>query len=120
MSEQLKDILNQFPSGIDPDTLMRYLQGTLPPAEQHEVEKYLLDTDFEADALEGLQQVQDPARLQFLLDQLHRDLKKKTAQKKAFREKMGIKAQPVLWAGILLLLLLIVISFLIVHRLHQG
>lgn len=120
MSEGLKDILNTSPSGIDPDTMMRYLQGKLSAAEQHAVEQQLLDADFEADAVEGLQQVQDPARLQFLLEQLQRDLKKKTTQKKAFREKMNLKAQPVLWAAILLLLLLVIIAFLIVQMLHRG
>ena len=52
--------------------------------------------------------------------QLQQDLKKRTAKKKALREKLRIKEQPVLWISILLLLLLVVISYLIIHRLHQG
>ena len=120
MSHNLKDILSHLPTGIDQETLLRYLQGKLSPEAQHEVEKKLLDAEFEADAVEGLQQVKDDTQLQFLLDQLHRDLKSKTAKKKAFRDKLRIKEQPVLWIAILLLLLLVVISYFIVHRLQQG
>lgn len=120
MQHNLKDILNQLPPDVDGETLLRYLQGKLSPAEQHEVEKQLLDAEFEADALEGLQQVPDDARLQLLMDQLQRDLRKKTMQKKAFRERLRLKEQPLVWAAIVLVLLLIVISYLIVQRLQQG
>lgn len=120
MSDNLKDILSHLSTDIDQEILLRYLKGKLTPGEQHEVEKQLQENHFEADAVEGLQQVKDEAQLQYLLDQLHRDLKKKTAKKKALREKLRFKEQPVLWIALLLLLLLIVISYFIVHRLHFG
>ncbi len=120
MPQDLKDILNQLPADVDQETLLRYLQGELSPEAQHEVEKQLLDAEFEADAVEGLQQVKDPAKMQSLLEQLQRDLKKQTAKKKAFRDKLRIKEQPTLWIAVLLLLLLIIISYIIVRRLQQG
>lgn len=120
MSQHLKDLLNQLPPDVDAETLMRYLQGQLSDAEQHAIEKQLLDAEFEADAIEGLQQVPDAARIPFLMDQLKRDLKKKMVQKKAFRDRLRIKEHPILWAALLLILLLVVISYLVVHRLHHG
>ena len=120
MSDNLKDILNHLPSGVDQETLMRYLQGQLSDAEQHEVEKHLLQSDFEADAMEGLQQIQNEGKLQSMLYQLQSDLKKKTAKKKAFREKLRIKEQPLLWIAIMLVLLLVIISYFIIHRMHHG
>jgi anti-sigma factor RsiW len=120
MPDNLKDIWNNLPEGVNEETLMRYLQGQLSPEEQHEVEKQMLHSDFDADAVEGLQQIADESKLQAMLYQLQYDLKKRTAKKKAFRDKLRIKEQPVLWISILLLLLLVVISYLIIHRLHQG
>lgn len=118
MSHSLKDILSNLSPGIDQETLLRYLQGKLAAPEQHEVEKQLLDSDFEMDALEGLQQVKDGARLQHMLDQLQYDLKKKTARKKRLREKLRIKDQPLLWMAILLVLVLMVISYLIISSMQ--
>lgn len=120
MSQNLKDILSHLSPDVDQETLLRYLQGKLSAQEAHEVEKGLLNSDFEADAVEGLQQVQDKAKLQLTLHQLQSDLRKKTTKKKAFRDKLRIREQPVLWIAILLLLLLVVISYLIVHRVHAG
>lgn len=120
MSGNLKDILSHLQTDIEQEVLLRYLQGKLSAEEQHEVEKRLLDSEFEADAIEGLQQIADEQQLQFMLEGLQRDLKKKTAKKKAFRDKLRIKEQPLLWIAVMILLLLVVISYLIIHRLGQG
>ncbi|RPD45137.1 hypothetical protein [Paracnuella aquatica] len=120
MPDNLKDIWNHLPEGVSEETLMRYLQGQLSAEQQHEVEKQLQQSDFEADAVEGLQQLDDTGQLQSMVYQLQQDLKKRTAKKNALREKLRIKEQPVLWISILLLLLLVVISYLIIHRLNQG
>lgn len=118
MPHSLKDILSNLSPGVDQETLLRYLQGKLPAQEQHEIEKQLMDSDFESDALEGLQQVKDQARLQQLLDQLQYDLKKKTTKKQAFRDKLRIKEQPLLWMAILIVLVLMVISYFVVQSLQ--
>lgn len=39
---------------LTPEMMQRYTQGKLSPAEQHAVEKYLLDNPFEAEAMEGI------------------------------------------------------------------
>lgn len=120
MPQNLKDILSHLSPGVDQETLLRYLHGKLTAQEEHEVEKHLLDAEFEADAAEGLGQVKDEAKLQLLLHELQSDLRKKTAKKNSFKEKLRLKKEPVLWIAVLLLLLLIIISYIFVRRLHLG
>lgn len=56
MNKDLKDILSNLNPDVDQETLLRYLQGKLSEQEQHEIEKQMMGSDFEADALEGLQE----------------------------------------------------------------
>jgi hypothetical protein len=71
MSENLKDILSHLNPDIDQATLLLYLQGKLSAEEQHEVEKQIIDNEFEADAIEGLQNFKDKRNLSSLVDQLN-------------------------------------------------
>ncbi len=117
MADNLKDILSHLSTQIDQETLLLYLQGKLSPDKKHEVEKQLMQDEFNSDALEGLQDIKDQEQIQYMVEMLNRDLKKKTEKKKQRREKMRIKYQPWVFISILLLLLLIVLSFLAVYRL---
>ena len=90
MSEDLKDILSNLNPEIDQETLMRYLQGKLSAEEQHEVEKTITNDDFDSDALEGLQNFKDKRNINLLVDQLKKDLRKKTEKKKRFKEKLQL------------------------------
>lgn len=120
MQENLKDILSHLSTEIDQETLLLYLQGKLSAEQQHEVEKSMMDNEFAADAFEGLQQMKDSRRIELLIAQLNLDLKKKTEKKKAFREKLHLKQNPWIALTVLLFLLLIIISYLIIHRLMQD
>lgn len=120
MKDNLKDILSHLNTEVDQETLLLYLQGKLTPEKQHELEKQMLDSDFEAEAMEGLQTFKNKQSLNFLVEQLNRDLKKKTAKRKLRREKLQIKSDPWLWITLLIILLLIVISYVIIHRYQQG
>ena len=66
--------------------------------------------------MEGLQEIKDKQQIQYMVETLNRDLKKKTEKKKLRREKMKIKDQPWLYISILILILLIVLSYIIIHR----
>ena len=116
MSENYKDILSNLSTDVDQETLLLYLQGKLSAEKKHEVEKQLLQSDFEGDAAEGLQEVKDKEQLQYMVDMLNRDLKKRTEKKKKRRDKMKIPDQPWLYISILILLLLIVLSYIVVTR----
>src|SRR6476469_2898886 len=94
MNENLKDILSNLNPDIDQETLLRYLQGKLSSEEQHELEKGMMDHEFDADALDGLQQLKDTSKISVLIHQLNRDLRKKTEKKKRFREKLQLRVEP--------------------------
>ncbi len=116
MSENYKDILLHLSTEVDQETLLLYLQGKLTEDKKHEVEKILLQSEFDDEAMEGLQGINDKEQINYMVEMLNRDLKKKTEKKKQRREKMKIKDQPWLYISILILLLLIVFSYMVIHR----
>ena len=120
MSENYKDILSNLSTDVDQETLLLYLQGKLSEEMKHEVEKKLIQNEFDDDALEGLQEIKDKQQIQYMVEMLNRDLKKKTAKKKQRRDKMRIKDQPWLYISILILILLIVLAYMVIHRMMKG
>ncbi|HEX6333193.1 MAG TPA: hypothetical protein VFZ78_03140 [Flavisolibacter sp.] len=119
MDQKLKDILSSLTPGVDQETLLHYLQGKLTAEEQHEVEKSLASGEFESEAMEGLQQFSNTTKLTLLVDQLNRDLRKRTDRKRRMREKLRLKPDPWLLVAVILVLLLAVISYVIIHRATQ-
>jgi hypothetical protein len=115
MQENLKDILSHLSTDVDQETLLLYLQGKLTPEKQHELEKQLLENEFAAEALEGLQQFEDKENLALVAAQLNRDLKKKTSRK-AKRKIQRIQAEPWLLLFLFLFLILILLSYLVIFR----
>jgi uncharacterized membrane protein YukC len=120
MQENLKDILSNLSTEVDQETLLLYLQGKLSAEQQHEVEKKMMDNEFASDAIEGLQNFKDQQRLQSLVDQLNKDLRKKSDKKKARLEKRKLTLDPWMIITIILILALIVISYFIIHRYTTG
>jgi hypothetical protein len=117
VSENYKDILSNLSTEVDQATLLLYLQGKLSEEKKHEVEKQLMQGEFETDAMEGLQEIKDKQQVQYMVEMLNRDLKKRTEKKRRRREKMRIKDQPWLYISILILLLLLVICYMAVRSL---
>lgn len=117
MSENFKDILSNLSKTVNQETLLLYLQGKLSEDKKHEVEKQLLQNEFEEEAMDGLEEFKDKEQLQYMVEMLNRDLKKKTEKKKRRREKMNIKDQPWLYISLLILLILIALSYLVIKRL---
>lgn len=120
MPENYKDILSHLSTAVDQETLLLYLQGKLSEEQKHEVEKKLLQDDFNDDAIEGLQEFKDKEQLKYMVEMLNRDLKKKTAKKKLRREKLNYKGQPWLYFSILILILLIAICYIVITRLIKN
>jgi hypothetical protein len=119
MQENLKDILSSLSTEIDQQTLLLYLQGKLTDDKKHEVEKHLIDHDFDEEAMQGLQQIHDKEQILFMVEMLNRDLKKKTEKKRKRSQKMRFRDQPWLWISILILILLIVLSYIVIFRLMK-
>lgn len=120
MKENLKDILSHLNPGVSQEALLLYLQGKLSPEQQHELEKSMLQDDFETEALEGLAQIENGEKVTAAVDQLNAELRKKTVTKKG-KKKSELKEDPWLWIALLIILLLIVISYIIIHKqLSEG
>ena len=120
MNEDLKDILSNLNPDINQETLLQYLQGKLSATDQHELERQMMDNEFNTDALEGLQQFKNNKNISALLEQLNTDLKKRTQKKKRLREKLQLKLDANLIIAIIIILLLIILSYLIIHKISQG
>jgi hypothetical protein len=116
MNEDLKDILSHLNPEVDQEALLQYLQGKLSAQEQHELEKQMMDSDFDADALEGLQEFKNMKNISALVDQLNGDLKRRTEKKKRFKEKMRLKLDSNLIIAVIIILLLIIISYLVIRK----
>lgn len=116
MSENYKEILSHLSTEIDQETLLLYLQDKLTAEKKHEVEKKLLENEFAEDAVDGLQEIKDKQQITYMVEMLNRDLKKKLQKKKQRRERMQIKDQPWLYISILIILLLIILSYIVIHR----
>ncbi|RYY52907.1 MAG: hypothetical protein EOO09_19865 [Chitinophagaceae bacterium] len=119
MDKKLKDILSNLNPDVDQETLMAYLQGQLQAEQRHEVERQLAGNDFDSDAMDGLQELQDKKKISSIVEQLNRDLKKKTERKKQRRKKLELPNQNWLWISAMILLLLIVFSYLIIHKMRN-
>jgi len=116
MAGNLKDILSHLSATVEQETLLLYLEGKLSEEQKHELEKKLLDHDFESDALEGLQQVKNKEKISQLVDQLNKDLKKKLEKKKRFRDRLRYKDNPWIYAAVLIILLLLIISYFVIYK----
>jgi hypothetical protein len=114
MQENLKDILSHLSTEIDQETLLLYLQGKLPPEKQHELEKQILDNDFAADAIDGLQDFGDKKKLALMVEQLNHDLKKKTSRKKTRRRP--IQSESWLLITLAIILVLVILCYFIIYR----
>ena len=121
MLDKLKDILSNLSTEVDQETLLKYLEGKLSAEQRHEVEKKMMNTNFNDDAMEGLQEIKNKEKISSLVEQLNHDLHKKLEKKKKKREKFRFKDQPWIYIAIVIILLLIVLSYIVIHRmLQQG
>ena len=120
MPDNLKDILSNLSKDIDQETLLKYLNNQLPEEKKHEVEKQMLESEFTDDAIEGLQQIKDKQQIEYMVEMLNRDLKKKTEKKKKFRKNLELKQEPGLYMAIFILILLIIICYMIIAKMMKD
>ncbi len=120
MNDNLKNILSNLSTDVDQETLMKYLQGKLSEEQKNEVEKKMLDSNFDDDALEGLQEIKNTGNISSVVEQLNRDLQRRLKKKKLRREQLRFKDQPWLYITIILILLLVVVCYFVIQRLLQN
>jgi anti-sigma factor RsiW len=117
MSDE-NNILSPAPGGngkdrLPEDKLMAYLEGKLPPHEQHEVELWLSEEGMESDAMEGLRKL-DPQEARHSVNKLGHQLRKAVLNKKRARRKPN--NDQFTWIAIAIILLLIVVAYLVIRR----
>lgn len=81
MNQDLMNILSHAKE-TDQQKMLDYVQNKLSPEEKHEVEKLLIDSDFESDAAEGLEQVKDKDNLALVVKDLNKSLTRKLANRR--------------------------------------
>lgn len=116
MSDELKNILNNSNKDIDNQKLMDYLSKKLSAQESHDLEKMMAEDDFMNDAVEGLEQMNNPKKVGISVDELNKELQKQIAKKKNRREKRKLKEQPWAYVAIILLLILAIVSYIVVKK----
>lgn len=120
MNIDLLKILSDSNKDIDNQKLMDYLAGSLSEKENHEVEKWMVDSEFANDAIEGLQEIKNKKKLETLVEQLNNDLNKKLKQKKIRKDKQKLKEFSWIYFAIILILILITIAWFVIHQLRSA
>lgn len=101
---------------IDNNKLMNYLNGKLPPEEQHEVEHWMMENPFEAEAIEGLQHTGSEKKIQATVDQLNKQLHKYLEQKKQRRQRKKDPTSMWTYIAIVFILIIIVLAYFVIRR----
>ena len=101
-------------SQIDNHKLMDYLNGKLNDEEQHEVEKWMMENPFYAEALEGLQHTGRDKNIQATVDQLNQHLHKYLEQKKHRRHKKKDPTSIWTYVAIFFVLAIAVLIYLLI------
>ena len=122
MNNDLLNILSNSNKDIDNQKLMDYLSGKLSEQEKHEVEKWMVDNDFENEALEGLQQMAgtNNKKLDGYVDQLNKELSQYIKQKKNRRENRRITTGFWIYTAIAFILIILILAYMVISRLHSS
>ncbi|WP_344978161.1 anti-sigma factor family protein [Compostibacter hankyongensis] len=113
MHDELLNILKVKDGCPSQQQLLDYLNGRLPPDQQHEVELHVADCALCSDALEGLSDMRHREQLPAIVRQIHAQLQRelRSHQRKNKRQKYYVW----LSAVIFILLLILIIAFFAIH-----
>ncbi len=100
---------------LSQDDLLRYLSDNLDDENTHVIEEYLTDDDFAADALEGLQQMENSATIQQTVYQLNKELEKKLGSSRTKRKLKEIPSLQWVIYAIVAILFLSILAFVVIH-----
>jgi anti-sigma factor RsiW len=118
MNNDLLNILSNSNKDIDNQKLMDYLSGKLSEQEKHEVEMWMVDNDFENEAVEGLQQMTGNKKLEGYVDQLNKELHQYISSKKDRREKRKVSNPFWVYTAIAIILLIIILAYMVISRIQ--
>ena len=110
--DDLKHILAQNEGKLPDDMLLAYIEGALPPEQQHEIEMWLGQEGMESDAIEGLRSL-SPAETRNTVTRLNHRLKKAITVRK--RSRRYIKEGPWSYLAVIVILLLVVLAYIVLR-----
>ena len=99
----------------DQEKLLQYLNAQLSHHESHQLESDMESDPFTADAMEGLQQV-DNQKIPEVIDQLNISLRKEIKAKKRKKRNQIFKNQNWVYFAVILILILLMISYLVMKK----
>ena len=114
-----KDILSDNEAQLSEEELLKYLENDLPEEEKYSIEKKLNAGPFEADALQGLAQVQNKDNLKKHVSQLNKKLQQLTAKRQR-KEKRKIRIFEWIILAILLLLFICTLGYIIISLYNKS
>ncbi|TAG29334.1 MAG: hypothetical protein EAZ35_11140 [Sphingobacteriia bacterium] len=100
---------------LNEQELLQYLQGNASDESRFNIEKTMADTNFVNDAVEGLQQFNNPAKLTAIKNQLNQELIRITLKKPARKKMRRLADQYWLIISVLGILVLCVVGYLLIH-----
>jgi len=109
-----KDIFKKRPD-LSQEELLRYLSKDLSEDEMNSIEQKMAASEFENDALEGLEQFKNKENIIEITNTLNQQLKKQLSRNTKRKKKRKIQDQQWLIATILVVLLLSVAGYLLIH-----
>jgi len=108
----LKNILNLGPD-INEDALKRYLNGTASEEERFAIENQMADEAFMNDAVEGLQNFNDPALMDQYVNAINKEIQVQTSKKKD-AEKTYRRSNWTL-ISVILIIVLCILGYFVIH-----
>ena len=115
MNNELFNILSKAKE-IDQQKLLDYMQDKLSPEERYEIEKLLIDADFESDAAEGLSRIEDKKKLPVVINELNRQLIKKLSKRRKPSRKGPIPNLMIPVITTIIILFLVMMFYLLLKR----
>ncbi len=101
-------------SHIDKNKLKDYFNGKLSSTERHEVEEWMIENPFEAEAYEGLQTIKNEQKLHTTVNQINRELRKYLQGKKTKRRSKLSVNDYWNYIAVLIVILLILITYFVI------
>lgn len=120
MNKDFKNILSNLNKDIEQDKLLQYLNRSLTPQEQHDLEMQLNDDAFMSDAMDGLQQMKSTDNVSLTVSQLNAGLKNQLDKNKKKRNKGAVMQHSWIYYTVILLLLLAVIGYVVIKKFMNG
>ena len=109
-----KDILSNNEEQLTEEELLKYLDDDIADEEKLLIENKINNSPFEADALQGLLQVENKVNLPKHVKQLNQKLQQLTAKRQR-KEKRKIRIFEWMVLALLILLFTCIIGYIIIH-----